>query len=98
MVNTVESRQRKNRRYHVSRFSFVGLLLLGGCFDPDHPDHSRYEYLYIDGVFQGSYNSFPSGRARGNWKCYDAKLRVEFNCTMVRGGWDQFKYIYRKRQ
>jgi hypothetical protein len=79
----------------------VGLLiclLLGGCFDPDHPDPARYEYLYINGIFQSGYTSFPSGRERENWTCFDGKLRRAFDCTMVRGGWEQFEYIYRKRR
>jgi hypothetical protein len=78
-------------------FSATGLVL-GACFGPSHPDYSRYEYLYIDGAFQPPYTTFPSGAERGGWKCYDARARKEFDCTFVRGGWDQYQYIYRARR
>jgi hypothetical protein len=73
-------------------------LFLTGCFDSKHPDRSRYEYLYIDGVFQSPYTSFPVGIERADWSCFDRKLQREFNCTMVRGGWNHFQYIYRERR
>jgi len=90
-------KHRRNCRNIASRFGFIACLLLTGCFGSDHPDQSRYEYLYIDGVFQGSHRSFPVGTERANWKCFDGKAQREFNCTMVRGGWEQFQYIYRER-
>lgn len=62
-----------------------------------HPDPSRYEYLYASGRFVEPYNSFPSGRERSLWKCFDAKSQVTFDCTFVRGGFEQFKYIFRPR-
>ena len=86
---------------HFVRIALVGSIicfLVSGCFGPDHPDNSRYEYLYADGSFQGHYSSFPQGSERENWKCFDGKTRKEFNCTMVRGGWEQFQYIYRDRR
>jgi hypothetical protein len=46
-------------------------LALSGCFGPEHPDYTRYEYLYIDGAFQPPYKEFPTGNARGEWKCFD---------------------------
>lgn len=73
-------------------------LFLGACFGPSHPDYARYEYLYIDGALQPPYTDFPSGAERAEWKCYDARLRKEFACTFVRGGWDQFQYVYRPRR
>jgi hypothetical protein len=73
-------------------------FLLSGCFGPEHPDNSRYEYLYADGKFQALYSSFPQGSNRANWKCFDGKAQKEFDCTMVRGGWEQFQYIYRDRR
>jgi hypothetical protein len=81
----------------VSQFGLVACLLLAGCFGPEHPDQLRYEYLYIDGVFQDPYKAFPVGIERSKWKCFDGKTQREFNCTMVRGGWEQFQYIYRDR-
>ncbi len=80
------------------QIGLVICLLLTGCQDSDHPNLQRNEYLYIRGVFQGSYKSFPIGKERGAWKCVDARTQKEFNCTMVRGGWDQFQYIYRERR
>jgi hypothetical protein len=71
--------------------------LLTGCV-PEHPDRSRYEYMYIHGVFQAPYTSFPVGIERSNWKCYDETIRKEFDCTFVRGGWNQYHYIYRERR
>jgi hypothetical protein len=73
-------------------------LLLSGCFGPEHPNHSRYQYLYIDGTFQQPYTSFPVGVERTDWKCFDRKLQKEFSCMMVRGGWEHFQYIYRDRR
>jgi hypothetical protein len=73
-------------------------VLLSGCFGPEHPDNSRYEYLYADGKFQALYSSFPKGSNRADWKCFDGKAQKEFDCTMVRGGWEQFQYIYRDRR
>jgi hypothetical protein len=72
--------------------------LLSGCVGPDHPDRSRYEYMYIHGVFQPPFTTFPSGIERGDWKCYDEQIRKEFDCTFVRGGWNQYHYIYRERR
>ncbi len=74
------------------------LLLLGGCFDFTQPDTSRYEYLYMNGTFQPPYTSFPEGLERSSWKCFDGKTQTSFDCTMVRGGWEHFQYIYRDRQ
>jgi hypothetical protein len=73
------------------------LLLLSGCFGPDHPDRSRYQYLYVDGTFEPPYTSFPVGAARADWTCFDRKLQKEFSCMMVRGAWEHFQYVYRKR-
>jgi hypothetical protein len=79
-------------------FGLAICLLLAGCWGSDHPNSSRYEYLYVNGVFQGPYKSFPVGIERSAWKCFDAKAQKEFNCTMVRGGWEHFQYIYRERR
>jgi hypothetical protein len=89
--------RRRNSRKIAGQFGLVACLLLTGCFEVKHPDRSRYEYLYIDGIFQPPYNSFPAGIERSNWRCFDAKVEREFDCTMVRGGWENFKYIYRQR-
>jgi hypothetical protein len=88
-------------RQYFHKTNFIGLalcLLTGGCFDSNHPDTSRYEYLYIDGRFQPPYNSFPRGLERENWRCFDGKTQTSFDCTMVRGGWEHFQYIYRDRR
>jgi len=86
---------------HFTKARFLGLALclpIAGCFDPNHPDTSRHEYLYINGQFQPPYNSFPQGLERGNWRCFDGKTQTSFDCTMVRGGWEHFQYIYRDRR
>jgi hypothetical protein len=87
-------------RQLVRRFVVGPLVcfLLSGCFGPEHPDNSRYEYLYSDGKFQALFSSFPRGSDRAGWKCFDGKAGKEFDCTMVRGGWEQFQYIYRDRR
>jgi hypothetical protein len=74
-----------------------GFVLLGGCFGDEHPNPSRYEYLYIDGAFQPPHKTFPAGADRLDWKCYDDRSRREFDCTFVRGGWEYYRYIYRAR-
>jgi hypothetical protein len=86
-------------RYRIKpRFlGIAALLLVGGCFEAQHPDKSKYEYLYMNGSFQPPYNSFPQGRERGGWHCFDKKTQTAFDCTMVRGGWEHFQYIYRDR-
>jgi major membrane immunogen (membrane-anchored lipoprotein) len=84
-------------RQYVSRFGLIAYLLVGGCSNSDHPDRTRYQYLYIDGTLQSPYQSFPQGSERGNWKCFDKKLQSEFSCAMVGGGWEHFQYIYRVR-
>jgi hypothetical protein len=71
---------------------------LAACFGPSHPDHERYEYMYIHGVFQPPYKEFPTGVARSDWKCFDEKVEREYDCTFVRGGWNQYHYIYRARR
>lgn len=73
-------------------------LLLAGCFGVSHPDPARYEYMYINGVFQPPYTTFPTGTERANWKCYDGKTSKEYDCTFVRGGWDYYQFIYRARK
>ena len=90
----MQSGQRKFCRLSIG---LIAYLLVGGCSGSDHPDRTRYEYLYIDGTFQAPYQSFPQGMERGNWKCFDKKDQMEFNCAMVRGGWEHFQYIYRAR-
>jgi len=87
-----------SRRQFASQYGLFVYLLVGGCSGPDHPDRTRYEYLYIDGIFQAPYQSFPQGLERSDWKCFDKILQKEFNCTMVRGGWEHFQYIYRARR
>jgi hypothetical protein len=82
----------------ITTISFAICLLVGGCFDANHPDTSRYEYLYMNGHFQPPYNTFPQGLARGSWTCFDEKTQTSFDCTMVRGGWEHFQYIYRARK
>jgi hypothetical protein len=67
------------------------------CFAQVHPDHARYEYLFMNGNFVAPYTTFPSGRDRGLWKCYDGKTKITFDCTFVRGGFDQFQFIFRAR-
>jgi hypothetical protein len=62
-----------------------------------HPDAMRYEYLYMNGTFVAPHKSFPTGRERSLWKCYDAKTNTTFECTFVRGGFDQFQFIFRAR-
>lgn len=74
------------------------VLGLGGCFAREHPNHERYEYLYIDGAFQPPYKSFPAGNDRADWKCYDGRVDREFDCTFVHRGWDYYQYIYRRRR
>ena len=83
------------RHQYVNRYGLIAYLLVGGCYGQNHPDLTCYEYLYIDGTFQAPYESFPHGVERNNWKCFDKKLQKEFSCTMVRGGWEHFQYIYR---
>jgi hypothetical protein len=82
---------------HLSPLGSVICLFLSGCSGPNHPDRTRYEYLYIDGRFEAPYASFPQGSERVKWKCFDQKLQRELHCTMVRGGWEYFQYIYRER-
>jgi hypothetical protein len=79
--------------------AITACLLTTGCFGgPVHPDPSRYEYRYMDGTFVAPYTDFPEGRERGEWQCFDGKTQTTFDCTFVRGGWDQYKYIFRKRR
>jgi hypothetical protein len=72
---------------------------LGGdpCLAQTHPDTTRYEYLFMNGSFVAPYTAFPTGRERGRWKCYDGRTGTTFDCTFVRGGFDQFQYIFRAR-
>ncbi len=81
----------------VRTLAVLACTLLTGCFGSDHPDSSRYEYLYMDGAFVPPYKDFPSGRERQEWQCYDAKTKQTFACTFVRSGWDNFQYIFRER-
>lgn len=72
--------------------------LLSGCSDPEHPDYTRYEYLYIDGAFQSPHKEFPTGTARAEWTCFDSRVNRAFDCTFVHGGWQYYQYIYRPRR
>ncbi len=62
-----------------------------------HPDPSRFEYLWVNGNFVPPYKAFPEGRERGEWQCVDPKTQINFNCTFVRGGFERFQYIFRAR-
>jgi hypothetical protein len=73
-------------------------LYLVGCWSPEHPDFSRYEYRYVNGSFVPPYDSFPDGRERGDWQCYDPKFERAFDCTFVHSGWDHYQFIFRKRR
>jgi hypothetical protein len=73
-------------------------LALSGCFGPEHPDYTRYEYLYIDGAFQPPYKEFPTGNARAEWKCFDPRANRTLDCTFVHGGWQYYQYVYRPRR
>lgn len=70
---------------------------LTGCLAHEHPNFNRYEYLFIEGVFQPPHREFPSGADRGDWLCYDSRVNREFGCTFVHGGWESYHYIYRPR-
>jgi hypothetical protein len=78
--------------------TIIACLWTTACSGPEHPDPSRYEYRYINGAFVTPYSDFPEGRERGEWLCFDGKTKTAFDCTFVHGGWDQYKYIYRKRR
>lgn len=69
-----------------------------GCSPADHPDEFRFEYRYMNGAFVAPYTSFPEGRERGEWQCFDGKTKATFDCTFVRGGWEHYQYIFRKRR
>lgn len=74
------------------------LLALTGCGETaEHPDPSKYDYLYSDGAFVSPYKAFPTGRAREGWQCYDKAAARAFDCTFVRGGFEHFQYIFRPR-
>ena len=75
----------------------IAALGLAGCSGADHPAPDRYEYRYMNGRFVAPYAAFPSGRERDGWQCYDGKAKRAHECTFVRGGFEQFQYIYRKR-
>ena len=94
----MEAHKHQTYRHFSIGLAGFACLLLGGCFGPNHPDRARYEYRYIDGELQSPYSSFPTGAERADWTCYDQKVQRAFNCTMVRGGWQEFKYIYRERR
>jgi len=78
-------------------FALAALSWASQAFAQPHPDSDRYEYLYADGKFVDPYASFPSGRERGRWKCFDGKTQVALDCTFVRGGFENFQYIFRSR-
>ena len=73
-------------------------LLASGCFGPDHPDFARFEYLYMNGAFVAPYKTFPVGRERESWQCFDQKSGKAYDCTFVRGGFEHFQYVFRQRQ
>lgn len=75
----------------------IGFALCG-CYGPEHPDYTRYEYLYIDGAFQPPHKEFPTGTARAEWKCFDQRADRAFDCTFVHGGWQYYQYVYRPRR
>jgi hypothetical protein len=89
-----------NRRDRMNRGTFIALGIAAIALAPvaraqqTHPDFTRYEYLFMNGQFVPPYTAFPSGRERSRWKCYDAKSRTTFDCTFVRGGFDNFDYIF----
>ena len=72
-------------------------LLLSACFGADHPDTSRYEYLYMNGAFVAPYRRFPEGLEREKWQCYDGATKKTYGCTFVRGGFEHFQFIFRER-
>ena len=74
------------------------LAALTACAEKsEHPDPSKYDYLYSDGAFVSPYKAFPAGRAREGWQCYDKASARAFDCTFVRGGFEHFQYIFRLR-
>jgi hypothetical protein len=78
-------------------YSAIVLASLLGCTEAQHPDPSRYEYMYSDGAFVTPYKGFPRGRDREGWQCYDMAAGRAFDCTFVRGGFEHFQYIFRPR-
>ena len=78
-------------------FGIAILMPATDCFAQTHPDAKKYEYLYMNGQFVAPYSSFPEGRERSNWKCFDGKTQSVFDCTFVRGGFNKFQYIFRDR-
>lgn len=84
--------------FRIALAGTLVVLLLAGCTSREHPNFSRYEYLYIEGAFQPPFTQFPSGPDRADWLCYDARSKREYQCTFVRGGWELYQYIYRARR
>ena len=97
--NPIARFMRANNQNVLRRYVIPAAICLtvGACFDSSHPNRLRNEYLYINGSFQGSFGSFPEGSERSKWTCVDRETKKEFSCTMVRGGWETFQYIYRVR-
>lgn len=62
-----------------------------------HPDHSRFEYRYINGAFIAPYRSFPEGRERSEWRCYEMATKRTVACTFIHRGFERFQYIFRPR-
>jgi hypothetical protein len=83
--------------YKLATLSIVGIFART-CGGPDHLAQSRYEYRYINGTLVSPYDSLPDGLERGEWQCYDAKLRRAFDCAFVHGGWEQYQGIYRRKR
>jgi len=85
----------------ASLYTSIALAILSalvGCMEAaEHPDPSKYEYLYSNGAFIAPYRAFPSGRDREGWQCYDEKAGRALECTFVRGGFEHFQYIFRNR-
>lgn len=84
----------------IVRYSCAAIIALGilsGCNEVEHPDVSKYEYLYSDGAFIAPYKAFPRGHDREGWQCYDKVAGRAFDCTFVRGGFEHFQYIFRPR-
>lgn len=63
----------------------------------DHPDYSKYQYRVVNGAVQGPWWSYPTGREKSGWTCFDKESQIRIDCSYIEDFdiWG-FEFVFRR--
>jgi hypothetical protein len=74
----------------------AALMLSFPASAQSHPNESVYRYRVKDHVLQAPWYSYPEGRERGQWNCFDDTSKMAVPCSFVIGSLEEFRYVFQR--